>query len=184
MSKLLEYIVDEIFGVVSYLNLAHLDKKWAEMVTSLAGFTQRVRNILNCPVLTNGQRQTKFCIFAAFVHFVTCLLFVCWFLFHTFNYFSFSTILTIHVFLHRISTSLLFLDNRFFGTILHFLLSSFAELQYAAVSNDYRIFYYYYYFFLFFFFCQEGTVTNAAIYSKYATYLDLLAFEKKGTFWV
>lgn len=90
------------------------------------------------------------CIFAAFVHFVTCLLFVCWFLFHTFNYFSFSTILTIHVFLHRISTSLSFLDNRFFGTILHFLLSSFAELQYAAVSNDYRIFCYYYYFFLFF----------------------------------
>lgn len=151
------------------------------MVTSLAGFTQRVRNILNCPVLTNGQRQTKFCIFAAFVHFVTCLLFVCWFLFHTFNYFSFSTILTIHVSLHRISTSLLFLDNRFFGTILHFLLSSFAELQYAAVSNDYRIFYYYYYFFLFFF-LPRGHGNECCNLFQIRYLFGLASVRKKGYF--
>ena len=34
----MEYIVDEILGLISYLNLAYLDKKWAELETSLATF--------------------------------------------------------------------------------------------------------------------------------------------------
>lgn len=38
LRKLVEYIVEEILGVLSYPTLAYLHKKWAEMVTSLAGF--------------------------------------------------------------------------------------------------------------------------------------------------
>ena len=32
--KLVDNMVDEILGVISHLNLAYLDKKWAEMVRS------------------------------------------------------------------------------------------------------------------------------------------------------
>jgi len=37
-----------VVGEISNFNLTYLDKKLAEMVTSLASFTLRVQNILKC----------------------------------------------------------------------------------------------------------------------------------------
>ena len=50
--KQVEYILDEMLGAVSHLNLALPDKEWAETVTSPADLAQRVRNILNCHQVT------------------------------------------------------------------------------------------------------------------------------------